>query len=351
MNCCIIQQKFSSDPKYIHDGFSCRPIRVFFPFFLSCRCCHRAQALEYKFHHLRRRRAPARPASTPSLHQLRRRTSRTTPTTRTLDSTTPETFLTTRASPHRHSGLSSHRADSKFSFTFTHLRLHSSFAIVTSADVERKLSGASYHRRRWVAAYPPAQHHPHSHFTSLNPLRTLHFAHLTTSHIASHITSHHTSHRIGASLRRIPLSLISLLTVHSSIHSFHTLASSRLRGEDRLRPIVELLQARRASARQGNFINLHPLMLWVRGNVTAECCMFISTLQHSGYSSRMERTGTSPPDRDVDIASCFGCGGMLQQNAVCLFPPCIISAVITDGAGRDITAGPGRRHHALLPEI
>ena len=31
-------------------------IRVFFPFFLSCRCCHRAQALEYKFHHLRRRR-------------------------------------------------------------------------------------------------------------------------------------------------------------------------------------------------------------------------------------------------------------------------------------------------------
>ena len=110
-------------------------IRVFFPFFLSCRCCHRAQALEYKFHHLRRRRAPARPASTPSLHQLRRRTSRTTRTTRTLDSTTPETFLTTRASPHRHSGLSSHRADSKF---FLHLHSSTPSFFIRNRHIRRR---------------------------------------------------------------------------------------------------------------------------------------------------------------------------------------------------------------------
>ena len=112
-----------------------RTIRVFFPFFLSCRCCHRAQALEYKFHHLRRRRATARPASTPSLHQLRRRTSRTTPTTRTLDSTTPETFLTTRASPHRHSGLSSHRADSKF---FLHLHSSTPSFFIRNRHIRRR---------------------------------------------------------------------------------------------------------------------------------------------------------------------------------------------------------------------
>ena len=96
-------------------------IRIFLAFIFVCRCCLRAQASEYQFHHLRRRRAPARPASTPSLHKLHRKTSRTTPTTRTLDSTPPGQLLTTRASPHRIFGLTSHRAVSK-----VFLHLHSS---------------------------------------------------------------------------------------------------------------------------------------------------------------------------------------------------------------------------------
>ncbi len=95
--------------------------RFFHVFIFVCRCCLRAQALEYKLHHLRRWRASARPASTPSLLKLPRRTSRTTPPTRTLDSTPPGRLLTTRASPHRTFGLTSHRADSKF-----RLHLHSS---------------------------------------------------------------------------------------------------------------------------------------------------------------------------------------------------------------------------------
>ncbi len=82
---------------------------------------HRAQASEYKFRHRRRRRAPAQQASTPWLHPLHRPTSQTNPTTRTLDSTPPGTLLTTRASPHRTFGPTSHRADTK-----VFLHLHSS---------------------------------------------------------------------------------------------------------------------------------------------------------------------------------------------------------------------------------
>ena len=92
-------------------------------------CYHRAQASEYKIRHRRRRRALTTPPHHP--HQpLHPRTSPTTPTTRTLDSTPPYPFRTTRASQHRTSGLTSHRADSKFFlplsllYTFT-LRLHS----------------------------------------------------------------------------------------------------------------------------------------------------------------------------------------------------------------------------------
>ena len=83
---------------------------------LMCFCYHRAQESEYKTLHRRRRRASARPATTPPhhpFHPRRPRTSPTTPTTRTLDSTLPYPFRTTRASQHRTIGFTSHRADSK----------------------------------------------------------------------------------------------------------------------------------------------------------------------------------------------------------------------------------------------
>jgi hypothetical protein len=83
---------------------------------LMCFCYHRAQESEYKTLHRRRRRASARPVTTPphhTLHPRRPRTSPTTPTTRTLDSTLQYPFRATRASQHRTIGLTSHRADSK----------------------------------------------------------------------------------------------------------------------------------------------------------------------------------------------------------------------------------------------
>ena len=160
----------------------------------------------------------------------------------------------------------------RYFFTFTHLHLHStpSLASDTSADVERKLSGASHHRRRWVAAYPPAQHHYTSHPATMH--FATHFA--TTSHIIA--SYHRISHRIIASriatsyftaLRSFdldnmslhcinakdfdlclarhsfaaqPPSSTSLFTIHSNIQ---TLASSRLRGEDSTSSVVELLHA------------------------------------------------------------------------------------------------------------
>ena len=158
----------------------------------------------------------------------------------------------------------------RYFFTFIHLHPRStpSFTFDTSADVERKLSGASHHRRRWVAAYPPAQHHYTSHPT------TMHFAtHFATT---SHFIASRTSHRIIASRIAIsyftalrsfdldnmslhcinakdfdlclarhsfaahPTSSTSLFTIHSNIP---TLASSRLRGEDSTPSVVELLHA------------------------------------------------------------------------------------------------------------
>ena len=153
---------------------------IFYAFILACHCCHRAQALEYQIHHLRRRRAPARPASTPSLLKLPRRTSRTTPTTRTLDSTPPGRLLTTRASPHRTFGLTSHRADSKFL-----LHLHSS-------------SPSFYAFILHLLSSPPPTLSASSPAHRIIPPPTLGRCIPTGAapHLTPHLTSHFTSHRI-----------------------------------------------------------------------------------------------------------------------------------------------------------
>jgi hypothetical protein len=198
----------------------------------------------------------------------------------------------------------------RYFFTFTHLHLHStpSFAFDTSADVERKLSGAPHHRRRWVAAYPPAQHrtsHRTPHFAIFHHITlriashriASHFAnfakfHRITLRIASHrIAPHFALHRI-ASLRSSTLTPRHSFTfqLHSDtysqfIHSFiNTLASSRLRGEDSTPSPSSFIMLEETSQAGGtstttSFLRLDALGA---GECYSKMLYAISTLQHFG---------------------------------------------------------------------
>jgi len=101
--------------------------------------------------------------------------------------------------------------------------------------------------------------------------------HHTTSHLHSALrisTSHFTSFRLASHSHHFSL---------SHVHSFRFLASSRLRGEE------ERLRRHQPPRR----------VFTKRGNLRLPSLFY---------------------------TSCFGCGGMLQQKAVCSFPPTSISA-------------------------
>jgi hypothetical protein len=141
-----------------------------------------------------------------------------------LDSTPPGQLLTTRASPHRNSGLTSHLADSycTFSFVLRHLSTPPLYATYL-----RHLSTQSL-----LASHPPTL----SVSSAASAAWRLHTAFYHTSHhrISSHITLRttfpRTSHFVPSSHRNRTALLIaiSLLTVPSSTRF---LVSSCLRGE------------------------------------------------------------------------------------------------------------------------
>ena len=171
----------------------------------------------------------------------------------------------------------------RYFFTFIHLHPRStpSFTFDTSADVERKLSGAPHHRRRWVAAYPPAQHASHS---------ASNFAPRTSHHIASHFASHcitlRTSHRTSH---------------HIASHFAHRIALHRI--SQSLRSIYRSFihtQARLFAPAGGGFNAFRR---------RASTCS--KSLRKPG---ELQLPSSFSPQ-------CFGCGGMLQQNAVCNFHP------------------------------
>jgi hypothetical protein len=142
------------------------------------------------------------------------------------------------------------------------------------------------------------QHHLHSHHTSH---RT---SHRIALRIASHISSHSTSHRINLQINFYNQSLLCscakdpdhCLARHSCAFHFHSHCSQFIQSfNSSARLFVPAGGGSTSSS--SNFYKLEApsqdeglqlpssfnisLMLWVLGNVTTECCKFISTLQLS----------------------------------------------------------------------